>query len=138
MSLALAQWGEPPVLVGHSLGGLLAQRLLGRVPLRGLVMMASLPPEGLGMVGPRIAMTDAGFWVEALAGSLLPGREPAVALARHWLFSEGLPLERAQNYAAGCRPRARRRWPRRTGRCCRSRRPSRACRRWSSAAPTTG
>ncbi|SEP47097.1 Lysophospholipase, alpha-beta hydrolase superfamily [Methylobacterium sp. ap11] len=100
VSLALAQWGEPPVLVGHSLGGLLAQRLLGRVPLRGLVLMASLPPEGLGVVGPRIAMTDAGFWVEALAGSLLPGREPAVALARHWLFSEGLPLERAQNYAA--------------------------------------
>ncbi|GJD50446.1 2-succinyl-6-hydroxy-2, 4-cyclohexadiene-1-carboxylate synthase [Methylobacterium crusticola] len=100
LRLGLAQWREPPVVVGHSLGGLLAQRLIGQAAMRGLVLLASLPPDGLSLVGSRIALTDAGFWVEALAGSLLPGREPAVALARHWLFSEGLPVARAQAYAA--------------------------------------
>ncbi|WP_018259889.1 alpha/beta hydrolase [Methylobacterium sp. WSM2598] len=97
---AIARCGEPPILVGHSLGALLAQRLIGQVPLRGLVLLAPLPPDGLALVGARIALTDPGFWVEALAGALLPGRGPAVALSRHWLFSEGLSFERARAYAA--------------------------------------
>ncbi|MGY2047915.1 alpha/beta hydrolase [Methylobacterium sp. JK268] len=97
---AIARCGEPPILVGHSLGGLLAQRLIGQVPLRGLVLLAPLPPDGLALVGAQIALFDPGFWVESLAGALLPGREPAMALSRHWLFSEGLPLDRARAYAA--------------------------------------
>ncbi|MFE1598293.1 alpha/beta hydrolase [Methylobacterium sp. ID0610] len=97
---AVRHCGEPPVLVGHSLGGLLAQRLIGQVPLRGLILLAPIPPDGLALVGARIALTDPGFWLEAFAGSILPGREPAMALFRHWLFSEGLPLERARRYAA--------------------------------------
>ncbi|GJD99428.1 alpha/beta fold hydrolase [Methylobacterium isbiliense] len=100
LRLAAGQWAEPPVVIGHSLGALLAQRLIGQVPMRALVLLAPLPPDGLTLVGTRIALTDPGFWFEALAGSLLPGREPAVALSRHWLFSEGLPLDRAQRYAA--------------------------------------
>ncbi|ACL58527.1 alpha/beta hydrolase [Methylobacterium nodulans] len=97
---AIGRCGEPPVLIGHSLGGFLAQRLIGQVRLRGLVLLASLPPDGLALVSARIALTDPGFWLESLAGTILPGREPAMALSWHWLFSEGLPLERARRYAA--------------------------------------
>ncbi|MEH3145965.1 MAG: alpha/beta hydrolase [Methylobacterium frigidaeris] len=97
---AIGQWGEPPVVVGHSLGGLLAQRLIGHVPMRGLALLAPLPPEGLALVGSQIALTDAGFWFEALAGALLPGRAPAQSLSMRWLFSEGLPIEQARSYAA--------------------------------------
>ncbi|RVU19494.1 alpha/beta hydrolase [Methylobacterium oryzihabitans] len=97
---AIAQWPEPPVVVGHSLGALLAQRLIGQVPMRGLALLAPLPPEGLSVIGAQIALTDVGFWLESLAGSLLPGREPAQALSMHWLFSEGLPVAEARRYAA--------------------------------------
>jgi pimeloyl-ACP methyl ester carboxylesterase len=36
--------GEPPVIVGHSMGGLLAQQLAASAPCRALVLVASAPP----------------------------------------------------------------------------------------------
>ncbi len=59
---AVAAMPAPPVLVGHSLGGLLAQRALGGVAMRGLVLMGSLPPEGLAWIGPRMAVTEPLVW----------------------------------------------------------------------------
>ena len=49
---AAAQFAEPPFLVGHSLGGLLAQKYLERNPAPGAVLMASIPPGGM-IVRPR-------------------------------------------------------------------------------------
>lgn len=37
----------PPVVIGHSMGGMAAQRCLGRRALPGGVLMASAPPHGL-------------------------------------------------------------------------------------------
>lgn len=37
---------EPPVIVGHSMGGLLAQMLAARLPARALVLLAPSPPWG--------------------------------------------------------------------------------------------
>lgn len=47
----LARVGAPPILVGHSLGGLIVQRLIGHVPMSGIILMASAPPEGTLFVG---------------------------------------------------------------------------------------
>lgn len=101
---AIAALPEPPVVIGHSLGGLVAQRLLGVVPMRGLVLVSSLPPDGLALIGPRLALTDPVILAEGLFGSLAKRRAP-VADA-HWrlLFSEGLPAERAAAYAARMTP----------------------------------
>ena len=38
---------EPPVLVGHSMGGLLAQEVASRYPARGLVLVAPAPAYGI-------------------------------------------------------------------------------------------
>jgi pimeloyl-ACP methyl ester carboxylesterase len=35
----------PPILIAHSLGALLAQRLLGRTKIAALVVLARVPPE---------------------------------------------------------------------------------------------
>jgi pimeloyl-ACP methyl ester carboxylesterase len=43
----IGQLDEPPVVVGHSLGALIAQQLLSRVRIRALVLLAPLPPEGM-------------------------------------------------------------------------------------------
>ena len=54
---ATAQFAEPPVLVGHSMGGLLAQEYLRRHPAPGAVLLASVPPGGalaaVGRLGAR-------------------------------------------------------------------------------------
>ncbi|HEY8565854.1 MAG TPA: alpha/beta fold hydrolase [Beijerinckiaceae bacterium] len=102
----LRNFDEPPVIVAHSLGGLFEQRLLGRVSMRGLVLMASLPPEGLLFVGPRLALTDPMIWLEALAGSAAGKRQPIVAANHRILFSEGLPPETAARYAGRMTPEA--------------------------------
>jgi pimeloyl-ACP methyl ester carboxylesterase len=59
---ALAEFSEPPIVVAHSLGALLAQRLLGRTAIRALVMLAPLPPEGMLLIGGRLMVTAPACW----------------------------------------------------------------------------
>jgi len=40
----VAQFDQPPVLIGHSMGGLLAQHLAAEVGCRGMVLVSSPPP----------------------------------------------------------------------------------------------
>lgn len=97
---AFAALPEPPVVVAHSLGGLLAQQLIGREEMRGLALLASLPPEGLMLESPRLAITDPQIWFEAVAGSAAGDRRPIGMAAHEVLFSEGLPREHVARYAA--------------------------------------
>lgn len=89
-----------PILIGHSLGGLLLQMLVGRLSMRALVLLASLPPDGLFFDGPRLAVTDPHIWAEAYLGSVTGSRLPVEAAGFQILFSEGLPPERTAAYAA--------------------------------------
>ncbi len=89
-----------PIVIGHSLGGLLAQMLVGRLSMRALVLLASLPPEGLFFDGLRLAVTDPHIWTEAYLGSVTGSRLPIEAAGFQILFSEGLPVERIAAYAA--------------------------------------
>src|SRR3954471_624099 len=79
---AFAALPEPPVVVAHSLGGLLAQQLIGREEMRALALLASLPPEGLWLESPRLAITDPHIWLEAVAGSAAGDRRP-IGMAAH-------------------------------------------------------
>ncbi len=97
--LAIKAMPEPPVLVAHSIGGLLAQHLLAAVPtghvdLRGLVLVGSLPPEGLALIGPWLGLS---FWCEALAGGL--GRMPKFG-RNDAMFGAGIDPAEAATYAA--------------------------------------
>jgi pimeloyl-ACP methyl ester carboxylesterase len=56
---AAAGFGEPPVLVGHSMGGLLAQKHLERYPARGAVLLASVPTGGTASLVARLSARDA-------------------------------------------------------------------------------
>jgi len=44
---AVEHLGEPPVLIGHSMGGYLVQQYLRRANAPAAVLMASVPPQGL-------------------------------------------------------------------------------------------
>jgi pimeloyl-ACP methyl ester carboxylesterase len=68
---------EPPVLIGHSMGGLVAQLAARRAPLRALVLLAPSPPWGLANWSFEEAMTAFGAQVAALLsnGAVEPSRE---------------------------------------------------------------
>jgi pimeloyl-ACP methyl ester carboxylesterase len=55
VAAAAAEVGEPPVIVGHSMGGLVVQKYLEHHPAAGGVLMASIPPGGTIGVTARIA-----------------------------------------------------------------------------------
>jgi pimeloyl-ACP methyl ester carboxylesterase len=114
---AIAALGGPVVLVGHSLGGLVAQMLLGDPRIRGLVLLAPVPPEGLAGANWRLAFTDPVLWQEvarmpwADAGGATPVR------LRSALFSDALPDHLAWGYIArlqseSLRALAEAQWPR--------------------------
>ena len=106
LSRAFAEFPEPPVVVAHSLGGLLAQQLLGWTRMRALVLLGSLPPEGLMLESPRLAVTDPHIWLEAVTGSVAGSRRTVGLAAHEILFSERLPREKAARYAAMMTPEA--------------------------------
>lgn len=114
---AIAALGGPVVLVGHSLGGLVAQMLLGDPRIRGLVLLAPVPPEGLAGANWRLACTDPVLWHEV---ARMPwadaGGTPPVRLRRA-LFSDALPDHLAWGYIArlqseSLRALAEAQWPR--------------------------
>jgi non-heme chloroperoxidase len=50
-----AQLPEAPVLVGHSMGAAIVERLMSTRPVRGAVLLAPLPPAGLMPIAARLA-----------------------------------------------------------------------------------
>ena len=98
----LARLGAPPVLVGHSLGGLIVQRLIGHVPLRGIVLMASAPPEGILFVGNSFVGPAALF--DHLHRSIPGGTRPRTDNWRRLLFSDKLAARRVTHFAARMGP----------------------------------
>ena len=90
---AAAEFAEPPVLVGHSLGGLLAQRYVERKPAPGAVLMASIPPGGMIRPTARFAARHP---LAFSKGNLLLSLRPLVgttALVREMFFSADTPQE---------------------------------------------
>ena len=40
------KFAEPPILIGHSMGGLIAQMLAARMPVQALMLFTPAPPAG--------------------------------------------------------------------------------------------
>lgn len=100
VAAAIDAMPEPPVVVGHSLGGYLAQMLLGRTRMRGLVLVGSIPPDGMSLVGPRLALTDMRAWAEAITASVTNSDAATTWANIELLFGDGIPIERVRDYAA--------------------------------------
>ncbi|MGG5812442.1 alpha/beta hydrolase [Falsiroseomonas sp. CW058] len=88
---ALGAIRRPAVLVGHSLGGLVAQRLLPEAGVAGTILLAPVPPEGMAWCNWRLAMADPPLWrAVARLSEPRPGPSDAAALRRA-LFSAAVP-----------------------------------------------
>lgn len=90
---AAAEFSTPPVLVGHSLGGLVAQKYLERNPGAGVVLMASVPIGGTIGVAARLAVRHP---IQFLQANLLLRLRPLVVtpkLVRELFFTPDTPQE---------------------------------------------
>lgn len=56
--LAAQHLGAAPVLIGHSMGGIVVQRVLRRLEVAGAVLMAPVPPQGLAGSAFLLAAQD--------------------------------------------------------------------------------
>jgi pimeloyl-ACP methyl ester carboxylesterase len=97
---ALSVIGAPAVLVGHSMGGLIAQRCLGVLDLRGLVLMASVPPEGLFTINIRLALSSPHLWTEMALAAVLHPTFADPQTMRRAMLSDTIPLHRLHDYYA--------------------------------------
>lgn len=94
---AVEACSAPPVLIGHSMGGMVVQRALIRRRFPGAVLMASAPPHGLLESSLRLAWSDP--YVFQQMGMLMTFSNGIEAEAvRRAMFSDRVPLELAKRY----------------------------------------
>jgi pimeloyl-ACP methyl ester carboxylesterase len=95
----IRECSRPPVLIGHSMGGFVVQKLLERMRLPGAALMASVPPGGLATPVMRLFMTQPLLFGQI---SLMHWAGPGavdIETARRAVFSDGLDRQRVQEFA---------------------------------------
>lgn len=63
---AVDRLDEPPVLIGHSMGGCIAMHVAAIREAAGLVLMSSVPPTGLASASAALAWQDPELWHEII------------------------------------------------------------------------
>jgi pimeloyl-ACP methyl ester carboxylesterase len=73
---AVARHLGRPTVVGHSMGGLIAQRLAERGDVRAAVLVSPAPPRGITVMSPRLAIKQLKY-LPSIIGSrpVVPSRE---------------------------------------------------------------
>ena len=101
VAAAVRREAEPPVLVGHSMGGLVAQLAAARAPVAGLVLLAPSPSWGQPVsamelaAGPSLAALQGAYWLTTVA--------PDWTVVRDYTLDR-LPLDEARDLHARMRP----------------------------------
>lgn len=94
----VGQMERPPMLVGHSMGGMIVQKYLESNGAPAAVLLASAPPQGVVAATVRVAFRHPLAFLKAnLAMSMYPVvRTPQ--LAREAFFSAGMSEEKVSGY----------------------------------------
>jgi pimeloyl-ACP methyl ester carboxylesterase len=100
--------GEPVVMVGHSMGGMVVQRSLHRVNAAAAVLMASVPPEGLLGSSLLLAAREPALVQEI---NLIQNSQPGFATMeglRHAIFSGCISNAEVSRHFARMQPESQR------------------------------
>ena len=95
---AIERIGQPPLLVGHSLGGMVVQKYLESHTAPGAVLLASLPPHGLTSLGMGMLLRDPLLLQQVYLAELNMAHSLDFSVLRKALFSADLPENLAHNY----------------------------------------
>jgi pimeloyl-ACP methyl ester carboxylesterase len=80
----------PPILVGHSMGSAIVERIVAKRPVRGAALLAPLPPAGLLSIATRLAAAHPDFLMQF--GKIDPSQLSAEVLnaLRPFYFSDNV------------------------------------------------
>ena len=89
----------PPVLIGHSMGAAVVERMLGAHPVRAAALIAPVPPTGLLPMATRLAFQRPDYLLQMsrLDPARLDGR--ALATLRPFYFSDDVDADILQEAA---------------------------------------
>ncbi|MEO9163018.1 MAG: alpha/beta fold hydrolase [Casimicrobiaceae bacterium] len=81
----------PPILIGHSMGAAVVERIVAKRPVRGAALLAPVPPTGLLPIATRLAASHPDYLMHM--GNADPSRLSADVLhaLRPFYFSAGVP-----------------------------------------------
>ena len=100
--------GGPVVLIGHSMGGMVLQRCMHKIDAAAVVLMASVPPEGLLGSSMLLAARDPMLFGEI---NLIQYAHPSFATlqgVRRAVFSDHIPDEEIGRHLARMQPESQR------------------------------
>mgnify|MGYP000600200714 CR=1 FL=1 len=97
---------KKPILIGHSMGGMVVQKFLERQSAPGVVLMSSVPPQGL--LGSAFGLAFSRPHLLGDLNRIMGGSQPQIDTLRHALFHEAIELERLQRYYHLCQPESHR------------------------------
>ncbi|WP_230970532.1 alpha/beta hydrolase [Nitrogeniibacter aestuarii] len=96
----------PPVLIGHSMGGFVVQKYLEQHDVPGVVLMASVPPQGLWSSALGLMFKKPTLLQDL--NRMLGGVTPSVASVREALFSQPIDDARLLEFARKSQPESHR------------------------------
>lgn len=96
---AVQTLSNPPMLIGHSMGGMVIQKYLeNHAGIAGMVLMASVPPQGLFPSNLYMAMRHPILFQQMVIFSLLGPNYGSLDMMQQLLFSKETPRPRLQEY----------------------------------------
>ena len=98
--------GGDPVIVGHSMGGFVVQKYLERASAPGVVLMASVPPQGLLSASIALAFSNPGLFAEV--NSMMHRGRASLAALQHALFAGPVAEDRLKAYYRLMQPESQR------------------------------
>lgn len=96
----IAELQQTPVLIGHSMGGMVIQKYLEKRSAPGVALLASVPPEGLWFTGMRLALSDPWLFHEMNALQLSGTQFATIQGAKRAVFSPTMPEWQVAKYYA--------------------------------------
>jgi pimeloyl-ACP methyl ester carboxylesterase len=102
----MADLPAAPVLIGHSMGGLVVQKVLERVPAAGAALLCTVPPHGLAPSMLHMMLRRPGLLLELNA--ILGGREPDLDQVREAMFHQPVDNARLARFVRRCQPESMR------------------------------
>ena len=106
LSATLARIGRPAVVVGHSMGAFVLQKYLETRPVAAAVLLAPVPPQGLGAPSVELALREPALFSEVNA-IMQVGRASPQALQRA-MFAQPIEAARLDAFHARCQRESQR------------------------------